>query len=139
MGIALRGCAEERVFPGGVTGDRFSRRENLMEKSEVSDTDAPAIRQAIHSSSFRAFLFAAWRGEAREGESQAGREMHAGSNIRLLANNRCRAYATRMSFCGGFQESDMLSRRGGSAEPKYSAHCVHAVRMSRATRRANSR
>lgn len=57
------------VFPGGVTGDRFSRRENLMEKSEVSDTDAPAIRQAIHGSSLRAFLSAARRGEAkREGE-----------------------------------------------------------------------
>lgn len=107
-----------------------------MEKSEVSDTDAPAIRQAIHGSSFRAFLFAVWRGEAR---GRARREMHAGSNIRLLANNRCRAYATRMSFCGGFRESDMLSRRGGSAEPKYSAHCVHTVRTSRATRRANSR
>lgn len=36
-----------------------------MEKSEVSDTDAPAIRQAIHGSSLRAFLFAARRGEAR--------------------------------------------------------------------------
>lgn len=37
-------------LPVSVTGDRFSRRENLMEKSEMSDTDAPAIRQAIHSS-----------------------------------------------------------------------------------------
>ena len=36
-----------------------------MEKSEVSDTDAPAIRQTIHDSSLRAFLFAARRGEAR--------------------------------------------------------------------------
>lgn len=63
-----------------------------MEKSEVSDTDAPAIRQAIHGSAFRVLLFA--RGE----ESQPGRawEIYAGSNIRLPANNR--AYATHVAF-----------------------------------------
>lgn len=85
MGIASRLC-KERIFPGGVTGDRFPRRENLMEKSEVSDTDAPAIRQAIHGSAF-AFSF------SRERESQPGRawEIYAGSNIRLPANNRCSA------------------------------------------------
>jgi len=84
---------KERVFPGGVTGDRFSRRENLMEKSEVSDTDAPAIRQAIHGSSLRALLFGVAARRARGGGEgrQAGREIYAGSNIRLPANNRCRA------------------------------------------------
>lgn len=40
-----------------MTGDRFSRRENLMEKSEVSGTDTPTIRQTIQlSQSSLAFL-----------------------------------------------------------------------------------
>jgi len=70
MGIASRGCVKERVFPRGVTGDRFSRRENLMEKSEVSDTDAPAIRQAIHGSSLRALLFGVAARQAYGGERE---------------------------------------------------------------------
>lgn len=58
-------------FSENVTGDRFSRRENLMEKSEVSDTDAPTIRQAIHGSAFsRVLLFA----EARRGDAGKGRD-----------------------------------------------------------------
>lgn len=45
MGITYEGCG---ISPQTVTGDRFTRRENLMEKSEMSGTDTPAIRQAIH-------------------------------------------------------------------------------------------
>lgn len=75
-----------------------------MEKSEVSDTDAPAIRQAIHSSNLRAFLFAgearrseARRGVAMRGEKESGHEMYAGSNIRL--NRRTIAAAAYATLC----------------------------------------
>lgn len=99
-----------------------------MEKSEVSDTDAPAIRQAIHGSAFRVLLF------ARGGESQPGRawEIYAGSNIRLPANNR--AYATHVAFLASSVLRDPSRASSGQAEPKYSAHCTRNV--GRHTRRS---
>lgn len=88
-----------------------------MEKSEVSDTDAPAIRQAIHGSSLRALLFgvakrerARKREEEKEGEKErensAGREIYAGSNIRLPGEQSL-PRMPRMSF-HGFEESAEL-------------------------------
>lgn len=127
MGIAWWLC-EERVFPGGVTGDRFPRRENLMEKSEVSDTDAPAIRQAIHGSSFRAFLFAARRGEARrEGDARPGvRCTPEVTFVCWWTIAAARIYATRTSVYGGFQKSGTPPRRGGSRRAEiFRASCTH--------------
>lgn len=114
-------------------GDRFSRRENLMEKSEVSDTDAPAIRQAIHGSSLRALLFAVWR-ETSEKKCPTGREIYAGSNIRLTgANNRCAAARTpRMSFHVVLKNPTEFPRAWICRVEMFPARIVHTCRKRRA-------
>lgn len=92
-----------------------------MEKSEVSDTDAPAIRQAIHGSQPFAFSFS----REEERASQAGRERYTPEVT--FVYRRTIARMPRMSRSSAQVLRDPSRASSGQAEPKYSAHCTKNV------------